>query len=60
MVLTDIEAQVAANEVGARRLIDFLDEYQLPDLTRLSQDDPGPVRSRYATGHQTVTRWRVY
>ena len=37
MVLTDIEAQVAANEVGARRLIDFLDEYQLPDLTRLSQ-----------------------
>jgi N-methylhydantoinase B/oxoprolinase/acetone carboxylase alpha subunit len=37
MVLTDIEAQVAANEVGARRLVDFLDEYELPDLTRLSQ-----------------------
>jgi N-methylhydantoinase B/oxoprolinase/acetone carboxylase alpha subunit len=37
MVLTDLEAQVAANEVGVRRLIDFLDEYQLPDLTRLSQ-----------------------
>ena len=36
MVLTDIEAQVAANEVGARRVLDFLDEYGLEDLAALS------------------------
>ena len=37
MVLTDIEAQVAANQVGARRIVDFLDEYMLEDLTELSE-----------------------
>lgn len=37
MVLTDIEAQVAANEVGARRVGALLDEYQLEDLASLSQ-----------------------
>jgi len=37
MVLTDIEAQVAANEVGARRVVDLLEEYQLEDLVTLSQ-----------------------
>ena len=37
MVLTDIEAQVAANQVGARRIQDFLDEYQLEDLSALSE-----------------------
>ncbi len=36
MVLTDIEAQVAANQVGARRIRDFLDEYMLEDLVALS------------------------
>ena len=36
MVLTDIEAQVAANDVGARRIRDFLDEYRLEDLSALS------------------------
>ena len=36
MVLTDIEAQVAANQVGARRINDFLDEYGLEDLAALS------------------------
>ncbi len=42
MVLTDIEAQVTANEVGVRRLVDFLHEYRLDDLTGLSQT----IRSR--------------
>ena len=36
MVLTDIEAQVAANQVGARRINDFLEEYGLEDLAALS------------------------
>ncbi len=36
MVLTDIEAQVAANEEGAKRVVDFLDEYKLEDLSALS------------------------
>ena len=36
MVLTDIEAQVAANEVGRRRVAALLDEYQLEDLSALS------------------------
>jgi len=36
MVLTDIEAQVAANQVGARRILAFLDEYELSDLTDLA------------------------
>lgn len=36
MVLTDIASQVAANEVGARRILAFLDEYQLDGLTDLA------------------------
>src|SRR5215211_7158475 len=36
MVLTDIAAQVAANEVGARCVLALLDEYGLPDLTALA------------------------
>jgi N-methylhydantoinase B/oxoprolinase/acetone carboxylase alpha subunit len=36
MVLTDIAAQVAANEVGSRRITAFLDEYGLDDLTDLA------------------------
>lgn len=36
MVLTDLEAQVTANEVGLRRTLAFLDEYQLDDLEALS------------------------
>jgi N-methylhydantoinase B/oxoprolinase/acetone carboxylase alpha subunit len=37
MVLTDLEAQVTANEVGVRRTVDFLDEYRLEDLATLSR-----------------------
>ena len=37
MVLTDIEAQVAANEVGRSRVAALLDEYKLEDLSALSQ-----------------------
>ena len=37
MVLTDIEAQVAANAVGMRRVVDLLSEYGLEDLAALSQ-----------------------
>jgi N-methylhydantoinase B/oxoprolinase/acetone carboxylase alpha subunit len=36
MVLTDIAAQVAANEVGARRVLAFLDEYALDRLETLA------------------------
>jgi len=36
MVLTDIAAQVAANEVGARRIDAFLAEYGLDDLAGLA------------------------
>jgi N-methylhydantoinase B/oxoprolinase/acetone carboxylase alpha subunit len=35
LVLGDIEAQVAANEVGARRVIQLLDEYALDDPSAL-------------------------
>jgi N-methylhydantoinase B/oxoprolinase/acetone carboxylase alpha subunit len=37
MVLTDIEAQLTANDLGARRLVSFLDEYGLPDLIDLAE-----------------------
>lgn len=37
MVLTDIEACVAANEVGAMRVRAFLEEYGLDDLATLAQ-----------------------
>lgn len=37
MVLTDIAAQVAANEVGARRVLGLMDEYGLADLTDLAE-----------------------
>lgn len=36
MVMTDIAAQVAANEVGARRVTAFLDEYGLDDMAELA------------------------
>ena len=37
MVLTDIEAQLTANDLGVRRVEAFLDEYQLPDLSAVAQ-----------------------
>jgi N-methylhydantoinase B/oxoprolinase/acetone carboxylase alpha subunit len=37
MVLTDVEAQVTANELGARRILAFLDEYELDDLSALAE-----------------------
>lgn len=37
MVLGDIQAQLSANEVGARRLLAFMDEYGLDDLTGLAR-----------------------
>lgn len=36
MVMGDLQAQISANEVGARRLLAFMDEYQLDDLTELA------------------------
>ena len=36
MVLTDLEAQVAANAAGCERVVAFLEEYALPDLEDLS------------------------
>ena len=36
MVLTDLEAQVAANASGCERVVAFLEEYGLPDLEDLS------------------------
>lgn len=37
MVLTDIEAQLTANELGARRIQAFMDEYGLSSLATLAQ-----------------------
>ena len=37
MVMTDLDAQVSANQVGATRTVAFLEEYKLEDLTALSQ-----------------------
>jgi N-methylhydantoinase B/oxoprolinase/acetone carboxylase alpha subunit len=36
MVLTDLAAQVAANAVGARRVLAFMDEYALDELAALA------------------------
>ena len=52
MVLTDIEAQVAANEVGIRRTVDFLDEYRLEDLSALSH----AIRGRSETAMRNAIR----
>jgi N-methylhydantoinase B/oxoprolinase/acetone carboxylase alpha subunit len=38
MVLTDIEAQITANEVGARRIISVLQEYGLPALASIATE----------------------
>lgn len=38
MVITDIEAQVAANEIGTARISAFLDEYGLEDLDLLAHE----------------------
>lgn len=38
MVLADIEAQVASNEVGVQRTLALLEEYGLEDLASLSQE----------------------
>lgn len=37
MVLGDIQAQLSANQVGARRLLAFMDEYGLDDLSELAR-----------------------
>lgn len=37
MVMGDLQAQISANEVGARRLLAFMDEYALADLTDLAE-----------------------
>lgn len=36
MVMTDVAAQVAANDVGVKRVLAFLDEYELDDLRELA------------------------
>lgn len=36
LVLGDIEAQVAANEIGARRLVKLMQEYDIPDPAELA------------------------
>ena len=41
MVLTDLEAQVAANASGCERVVAFLEEYELPDLEELSAEIRG-------------------
>lgn len=46
MVLTDVEAQVSANQVGCLRVSEFLNEYHLEDLSSLSRAIHG--RSREA------------
>ena len=38
MVLTDIEAQITANELGARRIVALLEEYGLPDLASVATE----------------------
>lgn len=38
MVLTDIEAQVTANELGTRRIVSLLQEYELPDLASVATE----------------------
>lgn len=37
MVMGDLQAQISANEVGVRRLLAFMDEYGLDDLTELAE-----------------------
>ncbi len=36
MVLTDIDAQITANELGSRRIVALLHEYGLPDLASIA------------------------
>ena len=38
MVLTDIEAQITANELGARRIVSLLREYGLPSLAGVARE----------------------
>jgi N-methylhydantoinase B len=37
-VLGDVHAQVAGNQVGVDRLLEYLDDFDLPDLERLSEE----------------------
>jgi N-methylhydantoinase B/oxoprolinase/acetone carboxylase alpha subunit len=37
LVLTDLEAQITANDLGARRIAAFLEEYRLPDLSTVAE-----------------------
>lgn len=46
-VLGDLHAQVAGNRVGAERLVEYLDEFELEDLEALSDEITG--RSEAAT-----------
>ena len=44
----DIMANLTANEVGGRHLLEFMDEYGLDDLMPLSRVIPQPDRKRHA------------
>ena len=50
-VLGDLMANVACNEVGARRLLEFMDEYQIDDL--------GPLSAAIREQSEGVTRERI-
>ena len=58
-VLGDIESMVAANDVMARELVRFLEEYGLDDVEDLGARHPQPVGSPYASGDLALADRRI-
>ena len=59
-VLGDIYSFVAANQLGAERLLAFMDDYGMHDLRALAAVRAGPRRSRDARGHPRACPNGVY
>ena len=58
-VFGDLMANIACNEVGARQLLEFMDEYGLDDLAPLSARHPRPERAGHPRPHRGPPRRRL-
>ena len=59
-VLGDVHSFVAANAIGAERLLAFMDDYGMHDLRALAERGAGPVGARDARRHRAPLPDGVY
>ena len=58
-VIGDIYAQEVGNQVGARKLIEMLDEYDLPDIEEISAQILDRTEAAVRAAIREIARWRL-